>query len=74
MEERKNVTKLEWVRKMRGLSQTQLAAKAGLSVMVIRHAEQRFRRIDGMRAETLWHIATALEVPMETLLEHDEEK
>lgn len=73
MEDKKKETKLAWIRHMRGLSQGQLAAKAGVATNVIKHAEQRYRKIDGMSARVLWKIATALEVPMESLLEHEDD-
>lgn len=64
-------TKLAWIRKMRGLSQTQLAKKAGCSVWSIKHFECGHRRIDTATADLVWKIATALETSMESLLEHD---
>ena len=70
--ETKQRTKLTWIRKMRGLSQAELARQAGVSVNVIRHYEQRIRHIDNATGDTLWKLATALEVPMEALLEHDQ--
>lgn len=69
-----NITKLAWIRHMRGLSQTQLAKKSGVSVQLIRHAEQKRRSIDNMSAYSLYLLATALEVPMESLLEHEFEQ
>ena len=67
-------TKLAWIRALRGLSQTQLAKKSGVTADAIRHYEQRHRRIDAASGEVLWRLATALEVPMEALLEHDKER
>lgn len=67
-------TKLAWCRRMYGLSQNQLARKAGVPATVIRAYEQRQRRIDGASAEVVWRLATALEMPMEALLEHDAEE
>lgn len=69
-----NTTKLAWVRHMRGLSQSQLAKKAGVHIRLIQHAEQRERSIDNMSAYSLYLLATALEVPMESLLEHEFEQ
>lgn len=71
--ETKQRTKLAWIRTMRGLSQSQLARKAGVHINVIRHYEQRRRRIDAATGEILWRLSIALEVPMEALLEHDKE-
>lgn len=64
-------TKLEWTRKIRGLSQSGLAKKSGVSIRVIQQAEQRVRSVDNMSAYSLYRLATALEVPMESLLEHE---
>lgn len=69
-----NITKLAWIRHMRGLSQSQLANKAGVHIRLIQHAEQRERSIDNMSAYSLYLLATALEVPMESLLEHEFEQ
>lgn len=65
------ITKLAWVRHLRGLSQSQLAEKAGVHIRLIQHAEQRERSIDNMSAYSLYRLATALECPMEALLEHE---
>ena len=66
-----NRTKLAWTRTMRGLSQSQLAKKSGVSIRVIQLAEQRQRSVDNMTAQSLYLLATALECSMESLLEHD---
>lgn len=66
-------TKLAWIRKMRGYSQSKLAKAAGVSKRAIENYEQRCRRIDSATGEVLWRLATALEVSMEQLLEHDAE-
>lgn len=63
-------TKLAWVRHMRGLSQSKLAKMSGVSIRVIQMAEQRQRDVDNMSSHSLYLLATALEVPMESLLEH----
>jgi len=67
-------TKLAWIRTMRGMSQKQLAEKAGCSIWSIRHFECGHRRIDTATAELVWKLATALETSMESLLEHDGEE
>ena len=67
-------TKLAWTRHLRGLSQRDLANLSGVSIRVIQLAEQRQRSTDNMSAHTLYRIATALECPMEALLEHDFEQ
>lgn len=67
----KEMTKLAWLRKMRGLSQTQLAKKAGCTPQSIRNFEQGVRRIDTATGALIYKLATALETSMESLLEHD---
>ncbi len=64
-------TKLAMIRKMRGFSQSKLAKEAGVSIRVIQLAEQRQRSVDNMSGHSLWRLATALECPMESLLEHE---
>ena len=63
-------TKLAWIRTSRGLSQRQLAEKSGVELRAIAEYEQRRRRIDKASAEVVYMLATALECPMEALLEH----
>jgi transcriptional regulator with XRE-family HTH domain len=53
------------------MSQRDLANRSGVSIRVIQLAEQRQRSVDNMSAHTLYLLATALECPMESLLEHD---
>lgn len=65
------VTNLKMQRSLRGLSQAQLAKKAGVSKRAIENYEQRVRRIDLATAQVLYRLATALECPMEALMEHD---
>lgn len=67
------ITKLAWIRKMRGMSQSKLAKASGVSIKVIQAYEQRYRRIDLATGEVLWRLATVLECNMEQLLEHDSE-
>lgn len=66
-------TKLAMVRALRGMSQTQLAKRSGVSVSAIRMAEQKVRPTDNLTARTLWLLATALECTMESLMEHESE-
>lgn len=66
-------TKLKWIRTMRGMSQSQLARAAGVSVRAIQNYEQRQRRIDLATGTMLYRLATALDVTMEQLLEHDKD-
>lgn len=66
-------TKLAWIRLSRGLSQSQLARLAGVSKRAVEKFEQRERRIDTATGVVIYRLATALQVPMEALMEHDEE-
>lgn len=66
-------TKLKWIRQMRGLSQSQLARESGVCLRAIQNYEQRRRRIDLATGTVLYRLATALEVNMEQLLEHDKD-
>ena len=66
-------TKLAWMRSIRGLSQGQLAKKAGVCANSIKHIEQGRRRIDDASCKLVYALATALECPMEELLDHFEE-
>jgi len=65
------VTNLKMQRTLRGLSQAQLAKKAGVSKRAIENYEQKVRRIDLATAQVLYRLATALECTMEALMEHD---
>jgi transcriptional regulator with XRE-family HTH domain len=64
-------TKLAWLRTLKGMSQSKLARESGVSIRVIQLAEQRQRSVDNMSAHSLYRLATALECPMEALLEHE---
>lgn len=63
-------TNLQMMRLLRGLSQAQLAKSAGVSKRSIENYEQRVRSIDLATGQVLYRLATALECPMEALLEH----
>ena len=65
-------TRLAWIRTMRGLSQSQLARLSGVSKRAIEKFEQRERRIDTATGVVIYRLATALQVSMENLMEHDE--
>lgn len=65
------MTNLKMMRSLRGFSQAQLARAAGVSKRAIENYEQKVRRIDLATAQVLYRLATALECPMEALMEHD---
>lgn len=64
-------TNLQMMRLLRGLSQAQLAKRAGVSKRSIENYEQRVRSIDLATGQVLYRLATALECSMEALLEHN---
>lgn len=64
-------TNLQMLRLLRGLSQAQLAKRAGVSKRSIENYEQRVRSIDLATGQVLYRLATALECSMEALLEHN---
>lgn len=68
----KEMTKLAWVRKMHGLSQSQLAKRSGVCINAIRNFEQRIRKLDSASGTTIYRLATALDVSMESLMEHED--
>lgn len=61
--------KLKDRRQALGLSQSQLAERAGVSVRMIQYYEQGANDINKAEAYTLWKIAKALECNMEDLIE-----
>lgn len=65
---------LQDVRKKRGLSQSQLAEKSGVSLRMLQHYEQGYKNIDHAKLETLCNIAKALECPITDVLTSPELK
>ena len=63
------MTKLQEVRKEKGMSQSQLANKAGLNVRMLQHYEQGTRSINGAAAMTVYRIAEVLDCNVKDLLE-----
>lgn len=68
-ENAKSISKLKWVREMRGFSQNSLADLSGVSVRNIRAFEQGQIDINKAYASTVYKLATALNVKMEELLD-----
>lgn len=62
------------VRKSRGLSQSQLAEKAGISVRMLQHYEQGYKNIDHAKLATICSIAAALNCRIEDVLNSPELK
>lgn len=67
------MSKLQKVRKEKGLSQSQLAGRAGISVRVIQHYEQGGLDINKAAAITVWRLAYALDCQVADLLDIPEE-
>ena len=63
------MTNLKRIRESHGMSQSQLAAAADVSVRTIQLSEQRQRDINGVAGMTLYKLATALGCSVEDLLE-----
>lgn len=63
------MTKLQERRKAAGLSQSQLAAKTGISVRALQHYEQGSLDINKAAALTVYQLAQALGCRVEDLLE-----
>ena len=64
-------TKLQEMRKNRGLSQERLALVSGVELRTIRAYEDRTRRIDGATIEKLCRLAIALDCKVQDLIEDD---
>lgn len=68
------MTRLQTYRQKRGLSQAQLAAKAGVSVRTLQDFEQGRRDLNLAAAITVYRLADALDLPiMEDLLDLGDE-
>lgn len=64
--------KLKELRQARGLSQSQLADKAGINVRVLQHYEQGSKNFDHARIDTLVKICIALNCKLEDVIENPE--
>lgn len=62
------MTKLQEYRKLAGLSQSQLAEKAGLSVRTLQDYEQGRKPLEGDAVLTVIHLAKALGCTVEDLI------
>lgn len=61
-------SKLKWTRELKGLSQRELAELSGVTKRMIECYEQGTRDINLASAAAVYKLATALGVPMESLL------
>ncbi len=66
--------KLQEKRKAAGMSQAQLAGRAGLSVRTLQHYEQGLLDFNKAAAATVWRLARALGCQVEDLLILDEDE
>lgn len=64
--------KLQQIRKLKGLSQSQLAKAAGISTQVLQRYEMGYRNIDGAALDRLCDIAIALDCSIYDIIESDE--
>lgn len=67
------MTKIQRLRQAAGLSQSQLAAAAGISLKALQAYEQGARDIDKASAGAVQALAKALGCTMEDLLEQEED-
>lgn len=62
------ITKLEWARRMAGVTQTELAAKSGVNIRQIQRVEIGEAEAGNLTAQNLLAIADALGVDIRELL------
>lgn len=65
---------LKEIREKQGLSQSQLAKKANISLRTLQHYEQQTSNIDGAQLDTLINLALALNCNIKDLLNNPELK
>lgn len=68
-EENKPTTKIKEIRKNKGISQKELAERAGISLKALQAYEQNFRPLERASAIDVYQIAKALDTTIEELLE-----
>lgn len=66
------MVKLKEMRQAKGLSQSQLAEKAGLNVRTLQHYEQGSKIFDHARLDTILKCAIALSCKIEELIDNKE--
>lgn len=65
------MTKLQEVRMARGLSQSQLAERAGISFRMLQNYEQGAKQLDNARLGTILKICIALDCTIKEVIEQD---
>lgn len=63
------MTKLKAMRERKGLSQSQLAEKAGVSIRALQYYEQGRLNFDGSKIDRIFAIALALSCDIEDIIE-----
>lgn len=63
------MSKLQDLRKAKGMTQKELAGKSGLSLRTLQHYEQGSKDLNMAAAITVYALAVALEAKMEDLLD-----
>ena len=66
------MVKLKEIRQAKGLSQSQLANKAGLNVRTLQHYEQGSKIFDNARIDVILKYAIALECKIEEIIDTPE--
>lgn len=64
--------KLKEMRQARGLSQSQLAEKAGMNVRTLQHYEQGSKNFDHARIDTIVKICLVLDCRLDEIIENQE--
>lgn len=72
MRQRVKNHKLQAVRESRGLSQAQLAAKAGINVRALQYYEQGILDFNHCKIEKIFSVALALDCDIEDILDNEE--
>lgn len=65
-------TNLQNLRQKKGLSQSMLSAKSGVKTRAIQGYEQRDRRIEGAKLDTLCRLCFALDCKIDDILDDKE--
>lgn len=66
------MSKLKEKRMETGLSQSQLANKAGINVRVLQHYEQKTKNFDHARMDRILRICLALNCKIDEIIENEE--
>lgn len=64
------MSKLQTVRKKVGVSQAQLAEKAGINIRTLQHYEQMSKNFDHARMDTILRVCLALDCKIEDIVEN----